>query len=210
MTDQTVYGDIRDTLVQLPHNPWGGYPGTYVVSDIFPTKWELLQREASDATSVFEFGALMGYFLVTALDACPRITRVGWVDTELHSPNSNRLCCENINAWLRIGKTPHGKRGRIERRWFDKTYPDVLAHILHTRGAEAPAQYDVVHVDGEHTYHACMIDLTLGLAMNPRLLLVDDYQAIGEVRSATDDFARYMGLQVEEVTTANGLAVIRP
>lgn len=202
----TVHGDIRDVLEALPHHPWADHANGdhYVSSDIFPTKWEVLRREVPDARSVFEFGALVGYFLVTALDACPKIERVAWVDVEIAHPDSNDLCAANVVA------ASKGRKPFPRSRWFDKTHPHVLAHLLYTDGEARPAQYDVVHVDGDHSYKGCLIDLTLGLAMNPQLLLVDDYQAIGEVRAATDDFAQHMGLTVEAFETVNGLAVIRP
>lgn len=189
----TGHGDIRDVLLGLPHHPWADHANGdhYVSSDIFPTKHALLFAENArePIRSVFEFGALVGYFLVTAADACPNLRSFRWIDPEIALPGSNELCLANLKSVL----------GTAGFGWWPAYNFD---HAL--RDA------DVVHVDGDHSYSATLIDLTLGLAMRPRLLLVDDYQAIGEVRAATDDFARYMGLDVEEITTANGLAVIRP
>lgn len=181
------YGDVRDVLAGLPHHQGGAYWQT----DIFPRKHAYLREHAPQARSVFEFGALVGYFLVTALDACPGIARVSWLDNELHTPESNRMTRENLDAVGRVG----------EHLWTD-TVRDVVSDDCE--------QYDIVHVDGEHTLHACLVDLGLALAMRPKLILVDDTDAISEVREAVELFSGYVGLESEYHDTVNGFAVLRP
>ncbi len=182
------YGDVRDTLEQLPHSGEG-----YIRSDIFPTKFELMRRECPDARRVFEFGALYGYFLVTAAACCPDVTWVGWVDPE-QRPGSNAQCVENLAEFRRL-------TGRQFRHWYVTRTLDVSRRLLSA---------DIVHVDGNHGYDACTIDLTLSLALKPRLILVDDYTAIQTVTDATNDFANYLGLEVECFETVNGFAALRP
>jgi len=192
-TDPGPYGDVRDVLAALPHHRGGEYWRT----DMFPVKHAYLAEHAPDARSVFEFGALVGYFLVTALDACPGIERVAWVDSELHTPGSNLLCEANVRAALA------DRLGVRLNAWSTS----VLSYLAASHWRK---RYDVVQVDGEHSLHACLVDLSLALAMRPKLILVDDTDAIAEVREAVELFAGYVGLEPEYHATVNGFAVLRP
>lgn len=182
------FGDVRDRLSLLPVHG-GGYWST----DLFTVKHELLAAEYADARSIFEIGALVGEFLVTALDACPDADRVGWVDSEVHTPGSNVLCGENIRAAF-----PGEDHAR--RHW---------THVRELPYGRLP-QYDVVQVDGEHSMHACIADLTVAYGLRPSVILVDDYGVIAAVREAVDLWAGYMGFDVQELVSINGTAVIRP
>lgn len=191
MTD--TFGDVRDLLQQLPEEPWGGYGGTYVLSDIFPTKHRVLQELVPDADSVFEIGACFGHFLVTALDALERCVRVGWCDNETHTPGSNAGVVANLDRWRALS----GRQ--VSGEWFDH-----LVKIT-TRSFD---RWDVVHVDGEHTLHACLIDLGVALALRPRVILVDDTIAHQPVIEAVKLFSTYTGLEPVWHTTANGFVTL--
>lgn len=187
------FGDIRDLIEALPEHAGGT---GYRTSDIFTEKHRWLRENVPDARSVFEFGALCGYFLVTACDACPDIRTVGWCDSELHTPGSNEMVVKNLRwQWA---MTP------VEHRVRD------LPHMAYSNRVLEDGIYDVVHVDGEHTYRGCLIDLALALAMQPKAILVDDSHAIAEVKAAIEDFCGYLGLEPEWFETVNGFAVIRP
>lgn len=221
-----TYGDIRDTLVALPHHPWPDHANGahYVTSDIFPVKHELLVAFADSLedwekpSSIFEIGALCGYFLVTALDALTKagchVGHIGWIDPETALPGSNVMVVENLAAATetRIANlsSSHADLSRPGGGWTDLSWKASVADVLEVVQVWDDVHADVVHVDGDHSYAACLVDLGVAIALEPKIILVDDYQALGEVRSATDDFARQMGLTVEEVTTVNGLAVIQP
>lgn len=183
----TSYGDVRDSLVDLPH-----YADGYAVTDIFTVRHRLIRELDPQPRSVFEFGALLGFFLVTALDAAPSIERVGWVDNESHSPGSNRACSENLASYLE-------PRGRDASVLFD------------TAACRAPrfGRADLVAVDAAHGHYDCLTDLVWALSLDPRTIMVDDYTAHEPVRDATRRFAAWQGLEVEEHETVNGLAVLR-
>lgn len=201
------FGDIRDTIEALPVHAGGT---GYRTSDIFTEKHRWLREHVPDARSVFEFGALCGYFLVTALDACPGIQRVAWCDSELHTPGSSEMVARNL-AWVkgdedaRIHDGLAFIEGLDELHW-SRSVRDVPSLYDHDLGV------DVVHVDGEHTYRACIADLALAWAMvnEDGAILVDDSSAIQEVREAIVDFCGYLGLEPEWHETVNGFAVIRP
>ncbi len=190
------YGDIRDRLVALPHNPWGSTAGTYVESDLFVVKHEVLAELVPDARSVFEIGALYGHFLVTAIDACPDIFRIGWVDNEAHTAGSNDLVRANLRA--------------AGYEWESLWWTSVADAANDGFGMGHGERFDVVHVDGAHSYAAAIVDMSLSLAMNPKVILVDDTIAIDEVHAAVVDFCAYVGLEPSWHETVNGFAVIQP
>lgn len=186
----TTHGDIRDVLLALPHHPWANHDSGshYVSSNIFPMKYLCLREEAPNARSLFEFGALVGYFLVTAIHACPSLNLIGWADDESHCPGSNELCLENVRV---------ASEGR--QMWVRPSLKAPMAHD----------HYDVVHVDGDHSYGWAVKDLSRALQMEPQLVLVDDTIAHDEVLEAVEDVCREHGLKPNYHITVNGFATIR-
>jgi hypothetical protein len=180
-----VYGNVKDVLLAAP------YPHNEYL-DIFPPRREIIARLSPPPESVFEFGALLGAFLLTACDAAPSIRRVGWIDNEAHQPGSNAMCAANIADYCATRKR------EVE-----------LFHNTVTRNASEFGQADLVQVDAAHSYPDCLTDLVWALELKPRVIFVDDYIAIDDVRRATDEFARWQGLAVERHETVNGLAVLR-
>lgn len=184
-SDPEVYGDIRDLLVSLPH----GSPNAatrYVRLDLFTVRHELIRRLVPAPRSVFEFGALYGYFLVTALDAAPSIRRVGWVDDESHTPGSNAmaLCnvvAESVMCWSSRSHIPPG------------------------------LQYDLVQVDAAHSFEECLADLEAAALLEPRWIMVDDWTAHPDVVRATILWLHRQpeGLwELSEHETVNGLGLL--
>jgi hypothetical protein len=180
------YGDVRDVIVAAPN--WGQHG--YAVSDIFTVRFPLIQELAP--RSVFEFGSLLGYFLLTAIAAAPSIERIGWIDTETDIAGSNQLCAENLADYT--NKTGHALNVFYETR---------------TRQCAEFGTADLVQVDGAHSYADCLTDLVWAMELEPKTIFVDDYAAIHDVRRATDEFARWQMLEVEYHETVNGLAVLR-
>jgi hypothetical protein len=67
---------------------------------------------------------------------------------------------------------------------------DVSLVRQDTRQLDAlPGRYDLVHVDGDHSYEGCLHDLHLACRAAPHVL-VDDYDFLPEVRRACDDFVK--------------------
>jgi len=50
-----------------------------------------------------------------------------------------------------------------------------------------PGQYDLIHIDGDHSYQGCKHDLELSLHAG-KYILVDDYDLIPDVRGACEAF----------------------
>jgi len=184
------YGDVRDLLQHLPHRFDGD---SYMVSDIFTSRFEILRSLDPQPRSVYEFGALFGYFLVTAVAACPSIKRVGWCDNEVDIPRSNYYCDENV-----FSVRPEVKRQCCFRR----------------EDAPTGETWDVVSVDSGHSFECCLADLEAAEKMRPRLIFVDDYTADGHAENIGPAVARYLEesafpWELELLETVNGLAVLR-
>lgn len=188
----TDYGDIRDVLQALPHPPHDGT--AYALTDLFTVRHEIIRQLDPQPTSVFEFGTLFGYFLVTALDAAPSIDRVGWVDNETHTPGSNQIALANVTA----------------------TRPDIDPIYVYDRGDAGPAlfqSWDLVQVDSDHSFEGCLFDLNVALAMQPRWIMVDDWIAEGHrqaIKAAVQTWLKEAPgeWRLDEYVTQNGLAVL--
>lgn len=188
MSVASPYGDVRDVLVGLPAFgddgfatlDQGGLP-------LYPVRQRIAELVRPDR--VFEFGAYRGYALVAFACGWPHVRAFGWIDNEQHTPGSNLLCRRNLRSVASTAQV-----------WFRT--------LSHRAGEFGHA--DLVHVDGEHTYGGCMLDLVYAFRLDPRVVLVDDYTAIATVKQATDDYARALDLEGFYVSTVNGLAVFAP
>lgn len=210
--DQPPFGDIRDTLVDLPHgDPYGGM--SYVRSDLFTVRHALIRQLEPGPTSVFEFGALVGYFLVTALDAASSIERVGWVDDESHTPGSNAMCLRNVmsvRSW---------NSSRLD--WWPSR-DNVLDGLMQRHDSPLRATYDLVSVDSDHSYEGALADLRAAHALSPRWIFIDDWTAgthgddihaavetfLADVTDWRDDEDDWCEYDLAEYVTVNGLAVL--
>lgn len=198
------HGDIRDLLEALPHHPDGGH-GYKTLPKLFPVRHRLIREFDPSPRSVFEFGALVGYFLVTALDAAPSIERVGWVDNEHHTPGSNLFCEVNVCA-----------RGYDGQVWYGFNRADVFTDPTLARERETfGLRYDLVQVDATHTYGECYADLCAAAALQPRWIFVDDWDAHAKgVQPAVAEFLEHARVfydaefELETHETENGLAVL--
>lgn len=193
----TETGDIRDKLQALPNHHGGN---GYMMQDLFTVRHDIIRELRPAPRSVFEFGALLGYFLVTALDAAPSIERVGWVDLELHTQDSNRLCAENLES-VGFSVVVMSENGVYWR---------------HRDDMPAGLQFDLVAVDSDHSWQGCLDDLRAAASLEPRWIMVDDWTAEShrvDVQGATVEWLEEqneLGFQwvVSEHVTANGLAVL--
>lgn len=200
--DVPVFGDIRDLLKDLPAQPYDAstYAASYVLkSDIFPVKHRLLRELDEKATvrKVVEFGPYFGAFCITALAACPNLRWLYTVDNETYTEGSNAMLRQNLQ-WY--------EQQQYHGTWINWVIGDKHSDKLGLLDVGP----DLVHVDGDHSFGGCFLDLVLAWAMQPREIWVDDFRAIEDVNRATTEFAAHLQLQIEFHNTTNGLAVIRP
>lgn len=187
------FGDVRDTLLALP---WHHGGNGYVRSDIFPVRFEIAR--ILRPRSIFEIGALTGYALVTLVLGSTagggRVSDVGWIDNERHTPDSNRLAAENLQS-LDIEVAP-----RLSFETADSYYGCLDAVVDVT--------WDLVAVDGDHGYESTVRDLLSAFRPLDPVVLVDDTLAHDDAGRAADDVARWLNLASFYVPTVNGLTVL--
>ena len=196
MATPLTYGDVRDVLMGLPFPPDAGT--SYALTDLFTVRHEIISKLDPPPRSVFEFGTLYGFFLVTALDACPSVTRVGWVDNESYAARSNDMCLLNVTATKATTNWVYGfgRDGPRAARMYD---PDPI--------------WELVQVDGDHTEEGCLADLRAAENLKPKWIFIDDWtsgthgEEIGRaVERFLKDSSSSWGL--DEYRTVNGLAVL--
>lgn len=186
---QPPFGDIRDLLLDLPHHHGGN---GYVRADLFPVRYEIARLMRP--SSIFEFGALTGYALVTMLrgsiDGGGRVDWVGWVDNESHTAGSNAKTVGNLTV---ADDQPH--RANL---WWGRDAADSL---------EA-GHYELVAVDADHSYDETIRDTLWALQLSPQVLLFDDTHAHDGAGRAADDIARWLRVPSFYLPTVNGLTVV--
>jgi hypothetical protein len=212
MGPKESYGDVRDLLLKLPHGDIHGNGSYAWNSDIFTVRWEIINELGRHelgrhVSSVFEYGALYGYFLVTALSASSNIRRVGWVDNEQHTANSNQIVAHNLADVI--------AKFEQERVGYFVDWPRFYRHRdqLHEDVFRLGLQYDLVSVDAGHSYDECLADLHSAHRLRPRWIMVDDWTAethTDDVQGATRAFlAERPEYELSgEYDTVNGLAVL--
>lgn len=195
----TGYGDIRDVLATLPFPPDAGL--AYAWSDVFTTRHQIIAAIEPAPRSVFEFGALRGFFLVTALDAAPSIVHVGWVDDETHTPGSNEMCAANLQRY-------------VDRREQTGAYT-TFGFVTGRDQIEAGASTDLVQVDADHSYEETLADLHTASRLDPQTIFVDDWTADHHTEAVQAAAQDWRTVEEErgvvwgriEYPTVNGLAV---
>lgn len=71
-------------------------------------------------------------------------------------------------------------------------------------------KFQLIHIDGEHTYTGCLHDMGLCLSVLDGIMVVDDYHFVPQVKKAVDNFVEKHALVFEEKHTLKGEAWIRP
>lgn len=124
--------------------------------------------------SVFEVGTFMGYFLATAAVALDleKPPEFCWVDDESYAPGTNGLAKANL---LFV----------VAERW-----PGARVRAAHLNSLPDPklfGGFDLVHVDGDHSYEGCKRDLEWALETCPKVIIGHDYLLEPGVKRAVDE-----------------------
>jgi len=173
----------QQAIEGLPH-----LGGGHWVYDLYPVRGDIAR--IVEPCSVFEFGAMLGWALVAfALGPEKPPTRIGWVDDESHTADSNRCVRENLRSIPALSHTR-------------------LSPYFNTFDALAFRQADLVAVDSDHSLDGTMRDLLVAYRLKPRVIVIDDMDAIREVREASLNFARWLKLPLWHVGTHNGLGYL--
>jgi hypothetical protein len=128
---------------------------------------------------IAEIGVRAGYAAFAFLSALPRAQYVG-LDADLPAHG---------------GIPGFFGHARTVLDGFDAT----LVHADTRRFDALPGRFDLVHVDGDHSYDGCLHDLALAARAAPHVL-VDDYDSLPEVRQACHAFlAAHPGTRAEYI-----------
>jgi predicted O-methyltransferase YrrM len=188
--------DIRRAYQTCPRMPRSDHNSDFGTSrEMYP----LYQRigKALGGRRLLEIGARLGHSLIALAADNPDLTGIDWIDNESYEKNSNRYCQENIVHFF--------ARYRPERTLPEMRWWTTLERM--PEAEQCPGRWDVIYIDGEHTYEGKLRDLNWALAMQPRVILVDDYYHMPCNREAIRDFSRDIGLPFWEMHTLRGLAV---
>lgn len=182
---------IHEVLAALPHHAPGDRDAYWFTSD---TYYPLYARigEIVRPASVLEYGTRLGYSLIALAHGSRQIERFCWVDNECGVPGSNALATQNLASY------------------YERQLPgvDLTAEFHPTEAGCAGQPFDLVHIDGEHTFAAVCRQLQQAEAARPRCILVDDWCSLN-VRRAVLTWAELhvKSVRVFEAGDA-GLAVI--
>jgi hypothetical protein len=178
--------DVRDFLRTLPvtRNPATGYD--YTEADWFNV-WNgypfyVRAVEEIRPASVLEIGTFLGFGLAAFAYGCETIERLTSLDNESYIPGSQQACAANLSFF------------RGETR--------LVGSLEEARG-----EYDLIHVDADHTFAGALHDMAFAWGLGPRVMLVDDYAFLEEVRQAVGAFAAHHRLPFKVWNSYRGWAV---
>ncbi len=127
--------------------------------------------------SLLEIGVRAAYSAFSFLTACPHVRYLG-IDNNSDTHGGFR------------GSLDHARR-LLEP--FSATVRELSSEELAQSWSADVPQFDVVHVDADHSEAGCRADLHLAERCRSRVILVDDYGGIEGVRVACDRFVAERG-----------------
>lgn len=108
----------------------------------------------------------------------------------------------------------HGGQGGPWNYWAREILKEFNAEFIIADSVKIKAlhfkPFDLIHIDGNHTYHGCTMDLRLALTSLAAggVIAVDDYSTIKKVKKAVRDFAKKHKLKFELVRSCHGEALL--
>lgn len=169
MPSVTPYDWEALRLLWCPVDDWepAGWVGNY-----YRVKYEVAER--LQPKSILEIGVRAGYSAQCFLWACPEARYLG-IDADRGKWGGR------VGFWLYA--------------WGLLRQYDVEMHIADSqqmRPADLALRrtWDFWHIDGDHTYLGALHDLVMGANAGAKWMLLDDYDYIGDVQRAGDDFAK--------------------
>ena len=150
--------------------------------------WYYAVAKLFKPASILEIGVMHGQSLAAMLLGAGQCIGEGW-DTEGYEPGSNAVAIFNLKL---CGLE---NRSAIFKRDSQKE-------------TRLPA-FDLIHVDGEHSYNGAMHDLLMA-ARSAKLILFDDIFHLPDCKRALADFMASPKVELLcEIPTQTGMALIK-
>jgi predicted O-methyltransferase YrrM len=135
--------------------------------------------------SILEFGVRAGYSAFAFLSACPQARYLG-IDINNDTHGGFLGAIDHAKSILApfaatIIETSSGD--------FIRKLPESYWHNADRMGESQQTQFEIVHIDGDHTYEGCLSDLRGAELFQPRAIIVDDVMALPAVHAACATFA---------------------
>jgi len=127
--------------------------------------------------TILEIGVRLGYSAAAFLTASPNASYLG-IDIDKKWECGEPGYCEIAERMLKS----HFQNAKIEIIIAD-SQSDESYKILENR------KFDLVHIDGDHSFKGCLNDLSL-VEKHSKYILVDDIKFIPEVKQSTDLFLK--------------------
>ncbi len=152
-------------------------------------EWYFTYAERIKPTRILEIGARLGYSAIAMLLGHPGVRELTLLDDGSYGFGVGEAV-ENIR---RVGHPA-----------------EVVAHTLDTQSVRAlplEGEFDLIHVDGDHTFHGAMHDLSLVLPyLSPSgVIILDDVDYISSCKKAARQFLSLNpGLESAHISTFRG------
>jgi hypothetical protein len=178
---------------KLPNDPWGS--SDEELQEYYAVKWAI--AKSLKVASVLEFGVRAGYSAAAFLNAGVR----RYIGIDLNTGTDGG---EQGYVYQAMGILPNAFPRSQVTIWADRSSHDPI--VLAKCNDHSP--FDLVHVDGDHSYEGAMQDMYMACLLG-RYVLVDDCERFGTVKRAVRDFIESTGYEVEYFPSLTGEAVIR-
>ena len=139
---------------------------------------------------LLEIGVRTGYSALAFLLAVPEASFLG-IDANRETHGGFRGA---IGHARRVLEPFHAE----VREQTSADYAETVSPVAHA------ARFDLIHIDGDHSLSGCSFDLRLARRIGGRHLLVDDYDAIPDVRDACDQFSHEFADEYTRIAVDDG------
>jgi predicted O-methyltransferase YrrM len=139
-------------------------------------------------STILEVGVRFGYSLGSMIKGSDKIEFVKGIDCEDPTYGKNTLNTAEANIKKYINA--------------DIKYEFLLqdSHSIE----KLDRKYDLIHIDGDHSYHGKIKDLNLTLD-HCKTLIIDDYFSLPEVAKAADDWCKVNKNKIKSIYILNSI-----
>jgi len=136
--------------------------------------------------SILEIGVRFGYSLGSMVKGSNKIKKVVGIDLDSYEYNSLQVAESNIKKYI---------NPNIDYNFYLKDSHDII---------ELDSFYDLIHVDGDHSYEGKIKDLNLAVN-HCKTLIIDDYNQFEEVRNASDYWTEKNKEYIKKIYVLNSI-----